>query len=187
MNFGVSFTNPWALLIWPPLAYYFATLARRSLADLSALRRNLAVGIRLLVVTFLVLAIAGIQLVRYNRDLAVMFVVDYSDSVGPAAKAAAEKYIQDAIKNRKPNDKWGVVVFGREAFVDLAPGNAPSLGENPNRAANRIHRYRGGDSFGVGVFARRHEKAFGSFERRQRESGQRAGRSAKRGQFRYCH
>ncbi len=129
MNFGVSFTNPLALLLLPPLAYYFVWLARRSLADLSALRRNLAVGIRLVVVTFLVLAIAGIQLVRYNRDLAVMFVVDYSDSIGPNAKDAAEKYIQAAIKNRKTGDKWGVVVFGREAFVDLAPSSAPSLGK----------------------------------------------------------
>ena len=124
MNFGISFTNPWALLLWPPLAYYFVWLAGHSLADLSALRKRLAVGLRLVIVTLLVLALAGVQLVRYNRDLAVMFVVDYSDSVGPNAKAAAEKYIQAAIEKRKPNDKWGVVVFGREAFVDLAPGSA---------------------------------------------------------------
>ena len=67
-----------------------------------------------MVVSLIVLAIAGIELVRYNRDMAVMFVVDYSDSVGPNAKSAAEKYIQNAIKERRPNDKWGVVVFGRE-------------------------------------------------------------------------
>jgi len=129
MNFGVSFTNPWALLLLPPLIAYFVWLAGRSLADLSTLRKRLAVGIRVLLVTLIVLAIAGIQLVRYNRDLAIMFVVDYSDSVGPNAKAAAEKFIQTAIQKRKPADKWGVVVFGREAFVDLAPGSAPSLGK----------------------------------------------------------
>lgn len=129
MNFGISFTNPWALLLWPPLAFYFVWLARRSLADLSTFRRRFSVALRLIVLTLLVLAIAGAQLVRFNRDLAVMFVVDYSDSVGPKSKEAAEQYIQNAIKNRKPSDKWGVVVFGREAFIDLAVGSAPTLGK----------------------------------------------------------
>jgi hypothetical protein len=129
MNFGLSFTNPWALLLWPPLALYFVWLARRSLADLSPFRRRVATGLRLTVLTLLVLALAGLQFVRFNRDLAIMFVVDYSDSVGPKSKETAETYIQNAIKDRKPGDRWGVVVFGREAFIDLAPGTAPTLGK----------------------------------------------------------
>ncbi len=57
MNFGLSFTNPYALLLWPPLAFYFVWLARRSLADLSTFRRRLSVALRLVVLTLLVLAI----------------------------------------------------------------------------------------------------------------------------------
>ncbi len=129
MNFGLSFTNPYALLLWPPLAAYFVWLSGRTLADLSRFRRRLALFMRLLVSALLVLAVAGAQLVRFNKDLAVMFVVDYSDSVGPDAKMRAANYIEDAIKTRKAGDKWGLVVFGREAFVDLAPGNTPTLGK----------------------------------------------------------
>jgi uncharacterized membrane protein len=129
MNFGLSFTNPWALLLWPPLIVYFAWLSQRTLTDLSRLRRRAALAMRLLVVTLLVLAIAGVQLVRYNKDLAVMFVVDYSDSVGPQAKAKAAQFIDAAVKDRKPADRWGVVVFGREAYIDLAAGTAPTLGK----------------------------------------------------------
>jgi uncharacterized membrane protein len=129
MNFGVSFTNPWALLIGPPLIFYFVWLARYSLADLSLLRRRLAVAIRVLIASLIILALAGMQFVRYNRDLAVMFVVDYSDSISPSAKAAAEKFINAAVEKRRLNDKWGVVVFGREAFIDLAAGTTPSLGK----------------------------------------------------------
>src|SRR5688572_21542033 len=129
MNFGLSFTNPWALLLWPPLVAYFVWLSQRTLTDLSRLRRRVALAMRLLVVTLLVLAIAGVQLVRYNKDLAVMFVVDYSDSVGPQAKEKAAQFIDAAVKDRKPADRWGVVVFGTEAHIDLAVGSAPTLGK----------------------------------------------------------
>ncbi|MBV9864225.1 MAG: VWA domain-containing protein [Abitibacteriaceae bacterium] len=129
MNLGVSFTNPWALLLWPPLVAYFSWLARHSLADLSTLRRRLALGLRILITTLVILALAGLQLVHFNRDLAVMFVVDYSDSVGPNAKEAAQRYIDTAIKARKTNDKWGVVVFGREAYIDQTVSGAPTLGK----------------------------------------------------------
>jgi hypothetical protein len=121
MNFGVSFTNPWALALLPPLAVYFWWLARRSLADLSPARRRVAVFMRLLVATLVVLAIAGAQLVRFNRDLAVMFVLDHSDSVGPEAKTKALAYIEKAVASKKDNDKAGIVVFGRDAFIELSP------------------------------------------------------------------
>jgi uncharacterized membrane protein/Mg-chelatase subunit ChlD len=126
-----AFTNPWAWLLWPFAAAFFILVARRSLADLSPLRRNVAVGLRLLVLTFLVAALSGLQSVHTNRDLSVMFVVDFSDSVDAKTKDAAVKYIDQVVaprNGRKSNDKWGVVVFGREAFIDLAPGNAPTLG-----------------------------------------------------------
>jgi hypothetical protein len=129
MNFGLSFTNPWALLLLPPLVAFFAWTSRRTLADLSPFRRRLALGVRVLISTLLVLALAGTQLVRFNRDLAVMFVVDYSDSVGPAAKARAARFIEDAVRTRRISDNWGVVVFGREAYIQLAPGVAPTLGK----------------------------------------------------------
>ena len=89
----------------------------------------MAIGFRLLVTGLIICALAGMQIVRYNRDLAVMFVVDYSDSMGAAAKTSAEKYIGAAIKDKQTADKWGVVVFGREAYIDLAVGSAPTLGK----------------------------------------------------------
>ncbi len=129
MNFGLSFTNPWALALFPPLAFYFTWLARRTLADLSNARRGIALGFRLVICALLILALAGAQLVRFNRDLAVMFVVDYSDSIGPNDKARAAQFIEDAIKTRRLSDHWGVVVFGRDAYIQLAPGTAPTLGK----------------------------------------------------------
>jgi hypothetical protein len=115
------------LLLWPPLAAYFVWLSRRTLADLSIFAGVCRCFMRLLVSALIVLAIAGTQLVRYNRDMAVVFVVDYSDSVAPDAKERAAKYIETSIKNRQAGDKWGVVVFGRDAVIELEPSVARTM------------------------------------------------------------
>lgn len=126
---SLAFTNPWAWLLWPVLAAFFVLVAHRSLAGLSPLRLGVAIGARLLVLTLLVAALAGLQSVRTSRDMSVMFVVDFSDSVGAAAKSRAEDYITEAVKSSGSGDKWGIVVFGREAFIDIAPGTKHSSGK----------------------------------------------------------
>ena len=127
MPFGLSFTNPWALALFPPLALYFWWLARRSLADLSPARRALATGIRLLLTGLIVLALAGLQVVRFNRDIATMFVLDYSDSISPDTKARELEYVQNAVKTKRDNDRAGVVVFGRDAYIELAPSTSRDI------------------------------------------------------------
>ncbi len=124
MPFGLSFTNPWALALFPPLAIYFIWLARRSLADLSPARRAVATSIRLLLTSLIILALAGLQIVKFNRDVATMFVLDYSDSIAPEAKVAQLKYVQQAIKDKRDNDRAGIVVFGRDAYIELAPSTS---------------------------------------------------------------
>ena len=96
-------------------------MALRSLADLSPARRNLALGLRLIVLSLLVFALAGAQIVRFNQTVATMFVLDYSDSISPDAKVKALEFIQKAAKGKHTDDRLGIVVFGRDAYVDLAP------------------------------------------------------------------
>ena len=127
MPFGLSFTNPWALALFPPLAIYFIWLARRSLADLSPARRALATGVRLILTALIVLALAGLQIVKFNRDMATMFVLDYSDSIAPEIKAAELDYVQKAVSTKKPDDRAGVVVFGRDAYIELAPSTSREI------------------------------------------------------------
>ncbi|HEX8464667.1 MAG TPA: glutamine amidotransferase [Abditibacterium sp.] len=127
MPFGISFTNPLALLLLPLFALFFIFVARGSLADLSPARRNLAVGLRILVLSLLVFALAGLQFVRFNRDVATMFVLDYSDSIPPGTKSRALEYIQKAVAVKQPNDRAGIVVFGRDAYIELAPGASKNI------------------------------------------------------------
>ncbi len=127
MPFSFSFSNPLALWLLPPLALYFGWTAWRSLADLSPARRNLALSLRLIVLSLLVFALAGAQIVRFNQQMATMFILDYSDSVSPEAKTRALEFIQRAVSAKRDDDQFGIVVFGRESFVELAPQTAKAI------------------------------------------------------------
>jgi uncharacterized membrane protein len=88
---------------------------------LNPARRNFVFTVRMLLLMLVFLALAGLQWVRINRDLAVMFVLDHSDSISPQAKEAQVKFVNEAVKNMRANDRAGIIVFGAEAFVELSP------------------------------------------------------------------
>jgi uncharacterized membrane protein len=71
------------------------------------------------------LALAEPELRREVDDLAVVFVVDASASVGPAGEAAALRYVQGALTHQGAHDVTGVVRFGADAMVER--GLAESL------------------------------------------------------------
>ncbi len=113
----MSFTNPsalWLLLLlpvfvvmgWPRLAY------RR-------LRDTLSLIIRLVIVALLVLGLAGIQIERAANRLAVVFLIDVSDSVSPEQQSAALDYVRRASEAMGRNDQAAVVVFGADALVEI--------------------------------------------------------------------
>ncbi|HKQ04622.1 MAG TPA: VWA domain-containing protein [Blastocatellia bacterium] len=124
----IEFTNPWALglLALIPLAVYFA---RHSLANLSRRRGQASLVVRVIMLLLAVLALAGLRVRTSSRDVAVLFVVDVSASVAQESRA----YILDAINNEinraGPRDYVGVVAFGREPAVELAPTRKETLGD----------------------------------------------------------
>src|SRR6476646_4310001 len=113
-NLGFSFTRPEALillLLLVPLAVY---LSRTSLALLRRNRRAFSLGLRILIITLLVLALAGLQVVNASDRLSVVFLLDRSDSIPAAQKALGTEYVSQALKSMGANDQAGVVVFGAE-------------------------------------------------------------------------
>ena len=84
----IRFDHPewlWLLLLAVPIVL----LGRRSLATMDPSRRWAAVGLRLVVLTVLVLMLADLQAVRWHKDLTVMAVVDQSQSIRRFAKPPA--------------------------------------------------------------------------------------------------
>lgn len=98
---------------WPRLAY-------RRRRDRSSLI------LRSLILILLVLALAGAQAVRPADRLAIAFLVDVSDSVGGAARAAQLAFINDAVTALQPDDQAAVIAFGGDALIErpLVPARA---------------------------------------------------------------
>ena len=118
----MTFTTPLALLLLlllPVIAYIgWPRLAFRRRRDAASL------VLRLLIVTLIVLGLAGAQITRAADKLAVVFLVDVSDSMDAAARAAAMDYVREAMAHSGPEDRSAVILFGGNALVErpMLPG-----------------------------------------------------------------
>src|SRR5204862_7751146 len=74
--------------------------------------------LRVLILTLLVFALAGMQIVRAADKLAVVYLIDVSDSVGQQAREAELAYVQQSMSAMRPDDEAAVVVFGGNALVE---------------------------------------------------------------------
>ncbi|GAB4513220.1 MAG: VWA domain-containing protein [Anaerolineae bacterium] len=122
----MTLTTPLALvlLIALPLVIYIGWPRNR-------FRRVRDIGsllLRVLIITLLVFALAGVQIVQSADRLAVVFLVDVSDSMGAAAQDAAFAYIQTALDDMQPDDLAGVVTFAADAQVARSMSTARELG-----------------------------------------------------------
>ncbi len=120
-EFSLAFGSPWflLLLLLVPLIFLFS---RRSLAGLPAVRRAVVLGLRCVVVILLVLALAEARFFRTNDDLAVIFVADLSESVPAEQRDAERRFINGkANDGRRPDDRVGVLAFGRVPGIELTP------------------------------------------------------------------
>src|SRR3990172_917903 len=106
----MTFMTPLALLLLltVPLVVYlgFPRVKFRRGRDLASL------FLRVLILALLVFALAGTQIVRAADRLAVVYLVDVSDSVGQAAREAEFAYVQQSLAAMRPDDEAAVVVFG---------------------------------------------------------------------------
>lgn len=80
-----------------------------------------AVTVRLLLILALVAAWAGPRMVRANDRLAVMYCLDCSDSVGEAGDARGVDWITRTAEAKPVADAAGLVVFARDAAVEIPP------------------------------------------------------------------
>jgi uncharacterized membrane protein len=118
---GIRFEAPiWLLLLLPALLVTFVPhlAARRRMG---ARRRRAALALRTILLTALVFALAGIQLVLPVDRLANVFVVDLSDSVGASGREDALAFLRDTLDAMPDGDEAGIVAFGKDALVERLP------------------------------------------------------------------
>ena len=102
------------LFVLLPLLWFigFPRHAFRRRRDVSSLL------LRTLIVILLVLAAAGLQQVGAVERLAVIFLVDASDSMGSAAERAQLDFVRDAIASKPHDDEWALLLFGENAVPE---------------------------------------------------------------------
>ncbi len=81
-------------------------------------RELAALILRIVIVVLLVLAAAGLELRQANDALAVVFLVDVSDSMPEESRSAARTFIEEALEAMRPDDQAAVILFGAEALVE---------------------------------------------------------------------
>ena len=79
-------------------------------------RGFISLGLRTLILSLLILALAGLELTQAGDKLAVVFLVDASDSMSTEAKAAAAQYVEEAIQEMGPDDQSAVILIRRRSL-----------------------------------------------------------------------
>ena len=123
------------LLLLLPLLYYGH---RRSLVDLGRWQRQISLALRSVIIILLILSLAGLQYLKTDDRLAVVFLADISDSMSEDELEEAQGFIDEAIEHRG-NDRASVVVFTDTVQVirDFADGNSTT----PNREPKTLEAF----------------------------------------------
>lgn len=113
----MRFTTPFALILLLTIPY-FVWVARPNKVAGRRWRSWGSLAIRVLIIGLLALSLAGFQLVQAADELAVVFLVDASDSISQAQFEQAEGFVQNAIETMGERDQTAVILFGSNAVVD---------------------------------------------------------------------
>jgi Mg-chelatase subunit ChlD len=80
---------------------------------------RVAVALRGGIALLLIGALAGLAIPRTSKRVAVMFLVDGSDSLGAGGQAAAVDWVRDALRHQPDGALAGVAFFGGDARLEL--------------------------------------------------------------------
>jgi uncharacterized membrane protein len=121
------FNNPWylPLLALLPVMWWFSF---SSLSGLGRWRRLFALGLRSFVMMLLVAALAEMQYQRTSDKLTVIYLLDQSLSIPEARRDTMIDYVNASIRDQRKaekGDKAGVIVFGKNAEVEVPPVDFP--------------------------------------------------------------
>src|SRR5512138_256451 len=112
----MRFTSPLflILLLLVPLAVWMGLPARGA----ARRRETISLILRLTILLCLILSLAGLEIVQRSDNLAVVFLMDVSDSMPREAVAAEVGYVRSALQAMQPDDRSALILFGSDALVE---------------------------------------------------------------------
>jgi len=146
----MSFSYPIALVILLALPY-FLWLGRPRGAWARG-RAWAAFALRALIVILLTLALAGLQITQASNRLAVVFLIDGSDSMSPQGVETARKYAADTIATMQPDDSAAIIVFGSDALVERPMSGSKEVGPIQSKVITLNTNLAGAIRLGMALF-----------------------------------
>lgn len=116
----VQFTTTWPLYLLAVTPWIW-WMSFAGLSGLGRVRAVLALVTRLTLVGLFVMLLAEPRSVRRSDILSVVYALDVSDSIGEKMSDDALTYIGETVTGKPEKDEAGLVVFGRDAAVELPP------------------------------------------------------------------
>lgn len=116
----VVFSKPamfWLLLLAP----WFWWMGVNGWGGISGFRAGTSIFIRLMLAGTFTALLADPRTVRPNDTLSVMYAVDLSDSIGAEMRDNSLQFMASTVEKRQGDMEAGLLVFGREAAVELPP------------------------------------------------------------------
>ncbi|MCM0650311.1 VWA domain-containing protein [Clostridium swellfunianum] len=113
---SLEILRPYAFIIIP-LAILFIAIMARFMIRMTRKKKVSILIFRVLVFTFLALALAGISIKWTIDTTTTMFVVDASDSTS-MFRETAERFIREALPLKTKKDKTGVITFGSDSLIE---------------------------------------------------------------------
>lgn len=120
-NHSVAFDSPGylLLLLLLPVMWW---LSYAGLSGLGRWRRLLALTLRSVVFSAIVIALADVQYQRRSGKLSVIYLLDQSLSIPIEQRQTMVKYVNASIQQNQDateDDRYAVIVFGRDAAVEM--------------------------------------------------------------------
>lgn len=125
-TYGFYFEQPWWLacgLLALPVAY----LAWKCLRTVGLVRRVTAIALRVAVVLVLAATLAKPSITETHDKLALLAVVDRSQSVPESLQNLAHKYLTTALTHKPPGDMLAVIDIAEQADITRLPSTSSDI------------------------------------------------------------
>jgi Ca-activated chloride channel homolog len=125
VSFDVA--HPIWIVVLPLALVWIVWLAATSNAQLPAWRRGLATALRGLILSAILLALAGLQALLPVEHMTIFFLLDRSESVPTSQETTAHEWIQRVTSQKRAQDRAGLIVFGKTPAIHARASPAPYL------------------------------------------------------------
>lgn len=132
----VLFANPWGFLLLLAIPWIWWQW-QQGYAGLIGWRRMLSLWIRMSLVGLFAMLLAEPRSVKSSTELAVMYLLDISDSTGDRQVNQALRFIAETASRKPRQDLVGLVIFGKNAAVEF-PARKPLVFEGSSITLNSL-------------------------------------------------